>query len=349
MCPLVHELKSRGDEFEVCVCVTGQHREMLQQVLEIFKIIPDYNLDIMAQGQTLFDITIKVLVGIESVLKVVKPDMALVHGDTTTSFAAALACFYTQVPIGHVEAGLRTRDLTKPWPEEFNRQAVDVVSRWYFAPTEISRQNLLDEKKPARSIFVTGNTGIDALRTTVSTHYSHPYLEWVGNNRLLLVTAHRRENFGEPMHRMFRSIRRVLDECPDVRAIYPIHMNPVVRDVAHSELGGCDRIKIVEPLDVLDFHNFMAASTLILTDSGGIQEEALGLGKPVLVMRDVTERPEGVDAGTLKLVGTNELRIYSESMRLLNDPKVYEAMCKASNPYGDGHASERIANILSAD
>ena len=348
MCPLVNELKSRPDEFEAVVCVTGQHREMLDQVLGVFGVVPDHDLAIMRPGQTLFDITSDVLLKIRAVLEEERPDVVLVHGDTTTSFAAALAAFYLQIPVGHVEAGLRTRDLYSPWPEEFNRQAVDVISEWYFAPTETSRQNLLDEAKPADRIFVTGNTGIDALRHTVREDYSHPELDWAEGSRLILVTAHRRENLGDPMHRMFRAIRRVMEERPDTKAIYPIHMNPQVRRAAHEELDGFDRLRIIDPLEVADFHNFMARSHLILTDSGGIQEEAPSLGKPVLVMRDTTERPEGVAAGTLRLVGTGEETIYREFSRLLDDPAAYAEMSHASNPYGDGHASERIADVLRA-
>ena len=346
MCPLVNEFKSRPGEFETVVCVTGQHREMLDQVLGVFGVVPDHDLAIMRPGQTLFDITSDVLLKIRAVLEEERPDVVLVHGDTTTSFAAALAAFYLQIPVGHVEAGLRTRDLYSPWPEEFNRQAVDVISEWYFAPTETSRQNLLDEAKPADRIFVTGNTGIDALRHTVRDDYSHPELDWAEGSRLILVTAHRRENLGDPMHRMFRAIRRVMEERPDTKAIYPIHMNPQVRRAAHEELDGFDRLRIIDPLEVVDFHNFMARSHLILTDSGGIQEEAPSLGKPVLVMRDTTERPEGVAAGTLRLVGTGEETIYREFSRLLDDPAEYEAMSHASNPYGVGHASERIADVL---
>nr|WP_305793589.1 UDP-N-acetylglucosamine 2-epimerase (non-hydrolyzing) [Adlercreutzia sp. ZJ141] len=349
MCPLVKELKSRSDEFETIVCVTGQHREMLDQVLRVFNVVPDHDLSIMRPGQTLFDVTCDVLLKIKDVLESERPDGVLVHGDTTTSFAAALAAFYLQIPIGHVEAGLRTRDLYSPWPEEFNRQAVDVASRWYFAPTETSRQNLLDEAKPVEHIFVTGNTGIDALRTTVRDGYSHPELDWAAGSRLFLITAHRRENLGEPMHRMFRAIRRVMEEHPDTKAIYPIHMNPLVRKAAHEELDGFDRLRIIEPLEVVDFHNFMARSHLILTDSGGIQEEAPSLGKPVLVMRDNTERPEGVAAGTLRLVGTEETTIYREFSLLLDDRTAYESMSHASNPYGDGHASERIADVLAKE
>ena len=346
MCPLVNELKSRSDEFETVVTVTGQHREMLDQVLHVFNVVPDYDLAIMKQGQTLFDVTSEVLQKLKTILEKERPDVVLVHGDTTSSFAAALACFYLQISVGHVEAGLRTHDIYSPWPEEFNRQAVDIVSEYYFAPTEASKQNLLNEGKANSKIWVTGNTGIDALRTTVRDGYSHPELEWANDSRLILITAHRRENLGEPMHRMFRAIRHVMEEHPDTKAIYPIHMNPKVRKAAHEELDGFSRLHIIDPLDVLDFHNFLAARYLILTDSGGIQEEAPSLGKPVLVMRDTTERPEGVSAGTLLLVGTEEEMIYREFSRLLSDKEEYAAMSKASNPYGDGCASQRIANVL---
>lgn len=349
MCPLVRELKSRPHEFETVICATGQHREMLDQVLKVFGVVPQYDLCVMRPRQTLFDITCDVLLKIKAVFEREQPDAVLVHGDTTTSFSAALAAFYLQIPVGHVEAGLRTRNLYSPWPEEFNRQVVDVVSRWYFAPTEMSRRNLLDEAKPNDRIFVTGNTGIDALRTTVRSDYSNSELDWASDSRLILITAHRRENLGEPMHRMFRAIRRVMEERPDTKAIYPIHMNPQVRKAAHEELDGFDRLKIIDPLDVVDFHNFMARSYLVLTDSGGIQEEAPSLGKPVLVMRDTTERPEGVEAGTLRLVGTEEMTIYREFSRLLDDPGEYEAMSHALNPYGDGHASARIAKALIGD
>ena len=349
MCPLVNELKSRPDEFDAVVCVTGQHREMLDQVLRVFGVVPDHDLAIMKPGQTLFDVTCDVLLKLKAVLEVEKPDVVLVHGDTTTSFAAALTCFYLQIPVGHVEAGLRTHDICSPWPEEFNRQVVDIVSEYYFAPTEQTRRNLLEEGKPAEKIWVTGNTGIDALRTIVREGYSHPELEWAAGSRLILITAHRRENLGEPMHRMFRAIRRVMEEHSDTKAIYPIHMNPKVREAAHAELDGFDRLHITDSLEVLDFHNFMAASHLILTDSGGIQEEAPSLGKPVLVMRDTTERPEGVAAGTVKLGGTDEDVIYRECSRLLSDDEEYATMSKASNPYGDGHACERIAGVLGKD
>lgn len=346
MCPLVNELKSRSGDFETVVCVTGQHREMLDQVLRVFDVVPDHDLHIMKPGQTLFDITCDVLAKMKGVLEKEKPDVVLVHGDTTTSFAAALACFYLQIPVGHVEAGLRTHDIYSPWPEEFNRQAVDIVSEYYFAPTETSKENLISEGKPESKIYVTGNTGIDALKTTVRDDYAHPELDWAKGSRLILVTAHRRENLGEPMRCMFRAIRRVMEEHPDTKAIYPIHMNPKVREAAHAELDGFDRLRIIDPLEALDFHNFLATSYLVLTDSGGIQEEAPSLGKPVLVMRDTTERPEGVAAGTLKLVGTDEDVIYREFSRLLSDDEEYAKMSHASNPYGDGHASERIACML---
>ena len=346
MCPLVNELKRRPDEFQTVVCVTGQHREMLAQVLEAFHVVPDYDLDIMKAQQTLFDITTLILERIRAVLEAEKPDIVLVHGDVSTTFVTALACFYLQIPVGHVEAGLRTYDIFSPYPEEFNRQAVSILARWNFAPTERSRQNLIREGKKPENIFVTGNTVIDALKTTVREDYTHPELEWASGSRLIFITAHRRENLGEPMHRMFRAIRRVLEAHPDVKALYPIHMNPAVRKAAAEELSGFDRIHITEPVDVLDCHNIMARSYLVLTDSGGIQEEAPSLGKPVLVMRDTTERPEGVDAGTLKLVGTDEAVIYENFCRLLDDKDAYNAMAHASNPYGDGYACQRIADIL---
>lgn len=346
MCPLVNELRDNFEVFDVKVCVTGQHREMLDQVLRVFNVVPDYDLNIMKANQTLFDVTCEVLLSIKKVLESEGPDVVLVHGDTTTSFAAALACFYLHIPVGHVEAGLRTHNLYSPWPEEFNRQAVDLITKYYFAPTAESMQNLLDEGKPQKDIFVTGNTGIDALKTTVLSDYQNGSLDWAEDSRLVLITAHRRENLGEPMHNMFRAIRRVLEENPDVKAIYPIHMNPQVRKAAHEELDGFDRLKIIDPLEVVDFHNFMARSYLILTDSGGIQEEAPSLGKPVLVMRDTTERPEGVSAGTLRLVGTDEGTIYRAFSDLLNEDELYRDMARASNPYGDGLASKRIAEVL---
>ncbi len=345
MCPLILELQKRP-QVRTVVCVTGQHREMLDMVLKAFHVSPDYDLKIMKDRQTLFDVTTAVLQSLKPVLEEVRPDVVLVHGDTTTTFAAALACFYLQIPVGHVEAGLRTWNIDAPYPEEFNREAVSIVARYNFAPTGIAAENLIREGRAKDSIFVTGNTAIDALQSTVSESYTHPELDWVGDDRLILITAHRRENLGEPMHHMFRAIRRIIDENPDVKAIYPIHKNPVVREAAEQELGGCDRLHLIEPLDVLDFHNFMARSFLILTDSGGIQEEAPSLGKPVLVMRDTTERPEGIEAGTLKLVGTDEHRIYDACRELLTDSAAYETMAHAANPYGDGHASERIADIL---
>ncbi len=345
MCPLVNELKAR-EGVKTVVCVSGQHRQMLDQVLEAFHVVPDYDLSIMKDRQTLFDITTNILDRIKAVLEEVKPDVVLVHGDTSTTFVTALACFYMQIPVGHVEAGLRTYDIYSPYPEEFNRQAVSIISRYNFAPTEQARQNLLSEGKRPETIVVTGNTAIDALRTTVREDYSHPELVWASDSRLILITAHRRENLGEPMNNMFRAIRRVMDEHTDVKAIYPIHMNPIVRKTADEFLGGDDRIHIIEPLDVLDFHNFLARCFLVLTDSGGIQEEAPSLGKPVLVMRNTTERPEGIAAGTLKLVGTDEEVIYRSFKQLLEDNEEYARMSNACNPYGDGFACKRIADIL---
>ena len=345
MCPLVNELKARKS-LQTIVCVTGQHRQMLDQVLEAFHIVPDYDLSIMKDRQTLFDVTINILSKIKEVLENEKPDVVLVHGDTSTTFVTALACFYMQIPVGHVEAGLRTYNIYSPYPEEFNRQAVSVISKYNFAPTSLAKQNLLNEGKKPDMIFVTGNTAIDALRTTVQANYHHPELEWAEGSRLIMITAHRRENLGEPMEHMFRAIKRVMDEHADIKAIYPIHMNPIVRETADAILGGDDRIHIIEPLEVLDFHNFLSRSYLILTDSGGIQEEAPSLGKPVLVLRDTTERPEGIEAGTLRLVGTEEEAIYRNFKELLENEEEYEKMSKASNPYGDGFASERIANIL---
>ncbi len=345
MCPLVNELKKRPG-IQTVVCVSGQHRQMLDSVLRIFGVVPDYDLAVMKEQQTLFDITSQILLRIREVLENIKPDIVLVHGDTSTTFAAALACYYMQIPVGHVEAGLRTYNIYSPYPEEFNRQAVGILAKYNFAPTECAKQNLICEGKNASSIFVTGNTGIDALRTTVREDYTHPELQWAEDARLILITAHRRENLGEPMRHMFRAIRRIIDEHADVKAIYPIHLNPAVREAANEIFGSCSRIHLIEPLDVLDFHNFLARAHLILTDSGGIQEEAPSLGKPVLVMRDTTERPEGVEAGTLKLVGTNEEIIYQNFKLLLEDVKTYEAMSNASNPYGDGFASRRIADIL---
>ena len=348
MCPLVKELKSRKN-LKTVVCVTGQHREMLSQVLDAFEVSPDYDLSIMRTNQTLFDITSNILDRIKCVLEIEHPDVVLVHGDTSTTFVTALACFYMQIPVGHVEAGLRTYDIYSPYPEEFNRQAVGIIAKYNFSPTELSRDNLLREGKKAETIYVTGNTAIDALRTTVRQDYTHPELEWASDSRLIIITAHRRENLGEPMHQMFRAIRRILDENEDVKAIYPIHMNPLVREAAAQELGDCERIHIIEPLDVIDFHNFIARSHMILTDSGGIQEEAPSLGKPVLVMRDTTERPEGIEAGTLRLVGTDEEVIYSAFKELLEDGEAYDKMSHASNPYGDGTACRQIADILEKD
>ena len=345
MCPVVNELKTR-ENVKTVVCVTGQHRQMLNQVLETFQVVPDYDLAIMKDRQTLFDVTVNILERIKAVLEEVKPDVVLVHGDTSTTFVTALACFYLQIPVGHVEAGLRTYNIFSPYPEEFNRQAVSIISKLNFAPTEISRDNLIKEGKDPETIYITGNTAIDALKTTVREDYQNKYLDWASDSRLIMITAHRRENLGEPMQNMFRAIRRVMDEYPNIKAIYPIHMNPAVRRKADEELAGCDRIKIIEPLEVLDFHNFLNKSYLILTDSGGIQEEAPALGKPVLVMRDTTERPEGIAAGTLRLVGTKEETIYQNFSELLNNKEAYGKMSHASNPYGDVTASKQIADIL---
>ena len=345
MCPVVNELKTR-ENVKTVVCVTGQHRQMLNQVLETFQVVPDYDLAIMKDRQTLFDVTVNILERIKAVLEEVKPDVVLVHGDTSTTFVTALACFYLQIPVGHAEAGLRTYNIFSPYPEEFNRQAVSIISKLNFAPTEISRDNLIKEGKDPETIYITGNTAIDALKTTVREDYQNKYLDWASDSRLIMITAHRRENLGEPMQNMFRAIRRVMDEYPNIKAIYPIHMNPAVRRKADEELAGCDRIKIIEPLEVLDFHNFLNKSYLILTDSGGIQEEAPALGKPVLVMRDTTERPEGIAAGTLRLVGTKEETIYQNFSELLNNKEAYGKMSHASNPYGDGTASKQIADIL---
>ena len=347
MCPVVSELKSRKS-FEVVVCVTGQHREMLEQCLHTFRVAADYDLSVMKDKQTLFDITTLILNRIREVLEKEKPDIVLVHGDTTTTFSAALACFYLRIPVGHVEAGLRTYNLYSPYPEEFNRQAVGIIASLHFAPTVKAKENLLKEGKDPARIYVTGNTAIDALKTTVIPDYSHPYLDWARGSRLILVTAHRRENLGAPMERMFRAILRIVNDNKDVKVIYPVHLNPEVRKTAEKVFGDNERIRLIEPLDVFDFHNFMEKSYLIMTDSGGIQEEAPSLGKPVLVMRDTTERPEGVEAGTLRLVGTDEEVIYREVRRLLNADE-YEKMSRAVNPYGDGHASRRIADILEQD
>lgn len=345
MCPLVIELKKRKS-IKTVVCVTAQHRQMLDQVLEAFGVVPDYDLNIMKDRQTLFDITTNILNSIKEVLEAEKPDVVLVHGDTSTTFVTALACFYLHILVGHVEAGLRTYNIYSPFPEEFNREAVSIVSQFNFAPTPLAKENLLREGRKAENIYITGNTVIDAMQHTVRADYTHPELEWVGDNKLIFITAHRRENLGEPMHHMFRAIRRVLDEHPDCRAVYPIHMNPLVREAAGVELGDCDRIHIIEPIEVFDCHNFEARSYLCLTDSGGIQEECPSYGVPVLVMRDTTERPEGVEAGTLKLVGTSEEVIYNTFKMLLENEDEYKKMSNASNPYGDGHACERIADIL---
>lgn len=345
MCPLIKAIKL-DDSFCVSVCVTGQHKQMLKQVLDAFEVEPDYNLAIMKDKQTLFDVTVNILERIKEVLDEWKPDIVLVHGDTSTTFVTALACYYLQIPIGHVEAGLRTYNIYSPYPEEFNRQAVGLIAKCHFAPTERAKQNLLNEGKKPSDIYVTGNTAIDALKTTVRDDYSHPILDWAKDSRLIMLTAHRRENLGKPLHSMFKAIKRIVCEHEDIKVVYPIHMNPAVRQAANDILAGHDRIKIIDPLEVVDFHNFLARSFLILTDSGGIQEEAPSLGKPVLVMRDTTERPEGIEAGTLKLVGTSEKVIYEEFNKLLTDKEEYRKMSNASNPYGDGHASERIIAIL---
>ncbi len=345
MCPLVRELKKRAG-IQTVVCVTGQHRQMLDQVLNIFDVVPDYDLSIMKERQTLFDVTNSILNKLREVLEKVKPDIVLVHGDTSTAFVTALTCFYLQIPVGHVEAGLRTYDIDAPYPEEFNRQAIGIISKYNFAPTELAKKHLLDEHKDPSTIYVTGNTVIDAMQHTVVENYYHPELEWAGDAKMIFITAHRRENLGQPMHNMFRAIRRVLDEHPDTKAIYPIHMNPLVRKAANEELGDCNQIHIIEPIEVFDCHNFEARCHLCLTDSGGIQEECPSYGKPVLVMRDTTERPEGIAAGTLKLVGTDENMIYEWFTKLLDDEAEYTRMAHAANPYGDGHACERIADIL---
>ena len=345
MCPLVNELKKRK-KIETIVCVTGQHRQMLDQVLEAFNVVPNYDLSIMKEKQTLFDITTNILNKIREVLEKEKPDVVLVHGDTSTTFVTALACYYLQIPVGHVEAGLRTYDIYSPYPEEFNRQGVSIIAKYNFAPTELSKKNLINEGKSEKNIYVTGNTAIDALKTTVKKDYKNEILEWASDSRLIILTAHRRENLGEPLKHMFKAIKRIVEEFPDIKVIYPIHMNPVVRETANEILGNDSRIRIIEPLEVLDFHNFLARAYLILTDSGGIQEEAPSLGKPVLVMRDTTERPEGIKAGTLKLVGTQEETIYKEFKNLLTNKEEYSKMATASNPYGDGTACIKIANIL---
>lgn len=346
MAPLIKELEKR-EEIESIVCVTAQHREMLDMVLETFNIKPNYDLDIMKQGQTLSDITSRVLYGLESVIKEVKPNIVLVHGDTTTTFAGALAAFYNQTAIGHVEAGLRTNDKYSPYPEEMNRQMVDCMSDMYFAPTILSKTNLLKENIDENKIYVTGNTAIDAMALTVKDNYVHPELDWIKDGeRLILVTAHRRENLGDPMKNIFKAIRKIVDEFEDVKVLYPIHLNPKVREVAHEIFDGCNRVRLIEPLEVFEFHNFINKCYMIMSDSGGVQEEAPSLGKPVLVLRNTTERPEGIEAGTLKLVGTNTDIIYKEAKELLTNHKIYEKMSKASNPYGDGHASKRIVDAI---
>ncbi len=348
MAPLVLELQKYPEQIESIVTVTAQHRQMLDQVLETFKITPDYDLNIMKDRQTLIDVTTNALQGLDKVMKEAKPDIVLVHGDTATTFIASLAAFYNQIAIGHVEAGLRTWNKYSPYPEEMNRQLTGVMADLHFAPTEVSKKNLLDENKNPDTIFVTGNTAIDALATTVSEHYTHPVLEKIGSDRMILLTAHRRENLGEPMRHMFRAITRILAEHEDVQVVYPVHMNPAVREIANEILGDHKRVHLIEPLEVFDFHNFAANSYMILTDSGGVQEEAPSLGKPVLVLRDTTERPEGIAAGTLKLAGTEEETIYTLAKQLIEDKNAYESMAKASNPYGDGHASERIVKALLA-
>lgn len=345
MCPLVNELKKR-ESIQTVVCVTGQHRQMLDQVLNTFNIVPDYDLSIMKNQQTLFDITTNILNGIKAVLEKEEPDIVLVHGDTSTTFVTALACFYLRIPIGHVEAGLRTNNIYSPFPEEFNRQAVGIVAQYNFAPTQMAADNLIKEGKDPEKIFITGNTVIDAMKFTVKDGYKHPELEWIGDGKMIFITAHRRENLGKPMHSMFRAIRRVLDEHPECKAVYPIHMNPIVRKAAEEELGDCKQIHIIDPIEVVDCHNFEARCHLCLTDSGGIQEECPSYGRPVLVMRDTTERPEGVAAGTLRLVGTDEEVIYQNFKELLECQDSYNKMAHACNPYGDGNACKRIADIL---
>lgn len=345
MCPLVNELK-KYDFIKTIVCVTGQHRQMLDQVLKTFDVVPNYDLSIMKEKQTLFDVTTNILNRIKEVLEKEKPDVCLVHGDTSTTFVTALACFYLQIPVAHVEAGLRTYNIYSPFPEEFNRQAVSIISKFNFAPTEMSKINLIKEGRSESSIYITGNTAIDALKTTIKKDYYNEHLEWASDSKLIMLTAHRRENLGAPMENMFRAIKRIVDEYKEVKVIYPIHMNPIVREAATKILGKNERVRLIEPLNVLDFHNFLARCYIILTDSGGIQEEAPSLGKPVLVMRDTTERPEGIKAGTLKLVGTQEETIYKQFKLLLDDHAEYSKMAEASNPYGDGHACEKIVQVL---
>ncbi|SDK15246.1 non-hydrolyzing UDP-N-acetylglucosamine 2-epimerase [Sediminibacillus albus] len=346
MAPLVLELNKRPEQFEAIVTVTAQHREMLDQVLGIFGITPDYDLNIMKSRQTLAQITNRALEGLDEVMKQTNPDIVLVHGDTTTTFAASLAAYYNQIAVGHVEAGLRTWNKYSPYPEEMNRQLTGIMADLHFSPTNQSKQNLIKENKPADSIFVTGNTAIDALKTTVDSNYSSKILDKLGGKRLVLMTAHRRENLGSNMQQMFRAIKRLVETHDDIQVVYPVHLNPVVRETAIEILGNDDRIKLIEPLGVVDFHNFASRAHLILTDSGGVQEEAPSLGVPVLVLRDTTERPEGIKAGTLKLAGTVEDNIFHLADELLSDPAAYAAMAKASNPYGDGQASVRIAEAI---
>ncbi|WP_192603850.1 non-hydrolyzing UDP-N-acetylglucosamine 2-epimerase [Bacillus sp. OAE603] len=346
MAPLVLELAKYPEQIESIVTVTAQHRQMLDQVLEIFEITPDYDLNIMKDRQTLIDVTTRGLEGLNKIMQEVKPDIVLVHGDTTTTFIASLAAFYNQIAIGHVEAGLRTWDKYSPYPEEMNRQLTGVMADLHFAPTTKSAQNLIAENKKEETIYITGNTAIDALKTTVKDEYSHPVLDTVGNDRLVLMTAHRRENLGEPMRNMFKAIKRLVEKHNDIQVVYPVHMNPVVREIANEILGEDGRIHLIEPLDVIDFHNFASRSHLILTDSGGVQEEAPSLGVPVLVLRDTTERPEGIEAGTLKLAGTDEEVIFSLADELLSDSEAHAKMSKASNPYGDGEASRRIVEAI---
>lgn len=346
MAPLVLELKEHSEVIEPIVTVTAQHRQMLDQVLEIFDIKPDYDLNIMQERQTLAGVTVRALEGLDEVMKKVRPDLVLVHGDTTTTFVASLAALYNQIAVGHVEAGLRTWNKYSPFPEEMNRQMTGVISDLHFAPTDISAHNLLQENKPKESIYITGNTAIDALKTTVQENYEHDVLKKVGNDRLLLLTAHRRENLGQPMRNMFQAVKRLVTEFKDIQVVYPVHLNPAVREVANEILGNDSRIHLIDPLDAFDFHNFAARSYLILTDSGGVQEEAPSLGVPVLVLRDTTERPEGIEAGTLKLAGTDEETIYSLAYELLSNTEEYEKMAKASNPYGDGQASLRIVEAI---
>lgn len=344
MCPIVIELQKR--KANIVVCVTGQHKEMLQQVLEVFRVKVDYNLEIMQTNQNLFDVTNLVMNGTKEILEKEKPDIVLVHGDTSTAYATALSCFYLRIPVAHIEAGLRTYDMLSPYPEEFNRQSIDLISSLYFAPTNRARENLLEEGKADKKIFVTGNTVIDALKTTISKEYHHDYFDWIGKNRLILLTVHRRENLGNPMYHIFQALKQIAQEYSDVRIIYPVHKNPRVREIAYDVFDKIENVLLIEPLDVIDFHNFMNKSYLVVTDSGGIQEEAPSLGKPVIVVRDTTERPEGIEAGTLKLVGTQEKAIYKNVKELLDNKKAYQNMSNIENPYGDGNASKRIVDIL---